>query len=145
MRINTFKRLRGFSLVELMIAVAIVGILGMVAYPSFMQSVRKSNRVDAHAALTRAANNQERFFSANSSYTTDASQLGLKMDGGSATSDDGHYGITIAAGPSGIGSSYVIKATAKAGDTQAKDTGCQTMSIDSAGRRVPDPSSSKCW
>ena len=51
----------GFTLVEVMIAVTILAILSMIAYPSFMQSVRKSKRTDAQTALTRATNNLERF------------------------------------------------------------------------------------
>lgn len=128
-----------------MIVLAIVAMLSIVAYPSFMQSVRKSKRTDAQTALTQASTGLERFFSTNATYTTDASTLGLKMDGGSAYSDNGHYVITIAAGASGIGSSYVITATAKTGDIQEKDTGCTTLTLDSVGRRTPDPADSHCW
>lgn len=135
----------GFNLVELMITLIIISILTMMAYPSFMQSVRKGKRSDAHTAMTRAAGNLERFFSTNGTYTTDASQLGLTMDGGSAYSDQGHYVIAVAAGVTGIGSSYVVSATAKAGDMQADDTGCTALSLDSLGVRVPDPTASKCW
>ena len=135
----------GFNLIELMVTLIIIAILTMVAYPSFMQSVRKGKRSDAHTAMTRAASNLERFFSTNGTYTTDASQLGLTMDGGSAYSDQGHYVIAVAAGGTGIGSSYVVSATAKAGDMQEDDTGCTVFSIDSLGVRVPDPTTSKCW
>ena len=135
----------GFNLIELMVTLIIIAILTMVAYPSFMQSVRKGKRSDAHTAMTRAASNLERFFSTNGTYTTDASQLGLTMDAGSAYSDQGHYVIAVAAGDTGIGSSYVVSATAKAGDMQEDDTGCTIFSIDSLGVRVPDPTTSKCW
>ena len=135
----------GFTLIELMIAVTIVAMLSMIAYPSFMQSVRKSKRTDAHTALTRASNNLERFFGTNNSYTTDAGQLGLMSEGGTAYSDNGHYVMTITAGASGIGSSYVINAEAKAGDMQADDDGCTTLTLDSLGRRTPDPTDSRCW
>ena len=135
----------GFNLIELMVTLIIIAILTMVAYPSFMQSVRKGKRSDAHTAMTRAASNLERFFSTNGTYTTDASQLGLTMDGGSAYSNQGHYVIAVAAGGTGIGSSYVVSATAKAGDMQEDDTGCTVFSIDSLGVRVPDPTTSKCW
>ena len=135
----------GFNLIELMVTLIIIAILTMVAYPSFMQSVRKGKRSDAHTAMTRAASNLERFFSTNGTYTTDASQLGLTMDAGSAYSNQGHYVIAVAAGGTGIGSSYVVSATAKAGDMQEDDTGCTVFSIDSLGVRVPDPTTSKCW
>ena len=110
-----------------------------------MQSVRKGKRTDAHGAMTRAASNLERFFSTNGTYTTDGSQLGLTMDGDDATSDQGYYIIDIAAGGTGIGSSYVVTATAQAGSMQADDDGCTTYSISSIGVRTPDPVDTKCW
>ena len=139
------SRNSGFTLVEAMIVVVIIAILASIAYPSFMQSVRKSKRTDAHTALTRTAINLERFFGTNGTYTTDTSQLRLTIDAGTAYSDDGHYIITVAAGATGIGSSYVINANATPGDMQADDTGCTALSIDSQGRRTPDPTASRCW
>ena len=135
----------GFNLIELMVTLIIMAILTMFAYPSFMQSVRKGKRSDAHTAMTRAASNLERFFSTNGTYTTDSTQLGLTLDGDDATSDQGHYIIGIAAGATGIGSSYVVSATAKAGDMQADDTGCTAFTLSSVGVRTPDPVASKCW
>ena len=143
--LRRLSRISGFTLTELMIAVAIVAILTMVAYPSFMSSVRKSKRTDAHSALTRTAGNLERFFSTNVSYTIDTTQLGLKIDAGTAYSDSGHYVVTVAAGATGIASSYVINASATPGDMQAGDTGCTTFTLDSLGRRTPDPVTSRCW
>ncbi len=135
----------GFTLIEMVVVVAIVAILTMIAYPSFMQSVRKSKRTDAQTALTRASNNLERFFGTNGTYTTDTSQLGLLIDGGTAYSDSSHYIITVTAGATGIGSSYVVTANATPGDMQADDTGCTALSLDSRGRRTPDPTASLCW
>jgi type IV pilus assembly protein PilE len=110
-----------------------------------MQSVRKSKRTDAYTALVRTASNLERFFGTNGTYTTDTTALGLKQISGTAHSDDGHYVITIVAGATGIGSSYVVSANAAAGDIQADDTDCTSFTIDSIGRRTPDPTDSRCW
>ena len=139
------KRQGGFNLVELMVTLIIIAILTMVAYPSFMQSVRKGKRSDAHTAMTRVAGNLERFFSTNGTYTTDTSVLGLSMNGDDATSDQGHYIVTVAAGATGIGSSYVVNATAKDGDMQADDEGCTAFTLSSIGVRTPNPVDSKCW
>ena len=139
------SRNSGFTLVEAMITLVIVAILAMISYPSFMQSVRKSKRTDAHTALTTAAANLERFFGTNGTYTTDTSQLRLVIDAGTTYSNDGHYIITVAAGATGIGSSYVVNANATPGDMQADDTGCTALSLDSIGRRTPDPTASRCW
>ena len=56
------KRATGFTLVELMIVVAIVGILAAIAYPSYVDSVRKGKRADGRAALTSLLQQQERYF-----------------------------------------------------------------------------------
>jgi len=138
-------RQSGFNLIELMVTLVIIAILTMIAYPSFMQSVRKGNRSDAHTAMMRAASNLERFFSTNGTYTTDSSILGFNMVGDDATSDQGHYIITIGAGATGIGSSYVVSATAIDGDMQSHDDGCTEFSISSLGVRTPDPTATKCW
>ncbi len=135
----------GFTLVEAMITVVILALLAMIAYPSFMQSVRKSKRTDAQTALTRTSNNLERFFGANSTYTTNSALLGLTIDAGTAYSDSGHYIITVTAGATGIGSSYVVSANAAVGDMQTDDTGCTVLSLDSLGRRTPDPTATRCW
>ncbi len=141
----TSKRSKGFTLIELVIVMVVIAILAAVAYPSYIRSVRKGNRTDAYTALTRVAGNLERFFATNGSYTTDAAQLGLPISGGNAYSDDRHYVVTVVAGPTGIGTSYAITATAAAGDMQADDTGCAVLSLDSLGVRLPDPNTSRCW
>jgi type IV pilus assembly protein PilE len=139
------RRSRGFTLIELMIAVAIIALLSMIALPSYMQNVRKSKRVDAQTVLTRTSNNLERFFSANSSYTTDVSLLGVIVDGGTGYSDDRNYVISVAAGGTGIGSSYVVTATADAGSSQSEDKGCTVLTVSSLGQRTPNPTTSRCW
>jgi type IV pilus assembly protein PilE len=128
-----------------MVALAIAALLSMIAYPSFLQSVRKSHRTDAHTAMTRTSNNLERFFATNGTYTTDATKLELRSDGGTAYSDNDHYIMTVTAGATGIGSSYVVSASAAPGDMQEDDTGCTDFSLDSQGRRTPDPTTSRCW
>ena len=142
---QTFNRRQtGFTLPEIMFALAIVGILVSMAYPSFMDSLRQSRRSDAHSALLIASNKLERFFSANDTYTTDEELLGFFAEGDSpALSAGGHYTITVTPGNSGISSSYVVTAAAAAG--QQQDAGCTTLTVDSTGRRTPDPRTSSCW
>ena len=139
------RRAAGFTLIEVMVTAGIIAILTMLAYPSFTQSLRKSNRSDAQAALVRVSVNLERFFATNGTYTTDTSLLGLQIVGGTAYSDSNHYVVTVAPGATGIASSYAVTATAAPGDMQTRDTGCTVLSMDSLGRRVPDPNAAQCW
>ena len=73
---GSVKKLRGFTLIELLIAIAIVGILAAVAYPSYIDSVSKSRRADAKAALLGFAQAMERH------YTTEGTYAGAAEDDG---------------------------------------------------------------
>lgn len=112
----------GFTLIELLITVAIIGVLASIAYPSFMESVRKSRRSDAVAALTRVQQAQERWRASNSTYTAD---LGgdLKV---SDSSPDGHYGLQVTANNA---TTYTVIATAKSSSPQASDANCKSLQI----------------
>lgn len=109
---------RGFTLIEIMIVVAIIGILTGIALPAYQAYIQKGRRADAAGALSRVMQEQERYRSSNSSYGT-LSNLGL-----SATSGEGHYTIAVS-GNSGSG----YTATATATGQQASDTACATMSV----------------
>jgi type IV pilus assembly protein PilE len=67
---------RGFTLMEMMIAVAVIGILAAVAYPSYVNQLRQSRRTDAKVALLDLAARQERYFSVNNVYATTPQSLG---------------------------------------------------------------------
>ena len=137
---------RGFSLLELMIVVAIVAILAGVGYPSYLDSVRKSSRGDANAALNTLANDLERHFSANDTYTTDLTKLSLKVVGTNAYSPGGKYHLVVTAGPTGnIESSYLISAVPIADTSQAGDSECPSFKLNSRNQRLPDPQTSHCW
>jgi len=124
---------KGFTLIELMIAVAVVGILAAIAYPSYQDSVRKSRRADAKSALLDAAQREERVFTENNQYTATLGTGGLNL---SATTTDGYYTLAItnaAANAAGRISTYTITATPVAGTTQAKDTTCSAFSVNQIG------------
>src|SRR5438045_1955189 len=68
--------LSGFTLIELMVVVGILGVLLAIAVPSYKQHVAKSRRADAKATLLDLAAREERFFSTNNAYTNVAANLG---------------------------------------------------------------------
>ncbi len=85
------KKQKAFTLIELMIVVAIVGILAGIAYPSYQDSVKKSRRSDAKAALMGFANAMERYYTENNSYCDagGASGTGTNSCGAAGTNDTG--------------------------------------------------------
>ena len=66
---------RGFSLIELMIAIAIIGILAAIAYPNYQEYIIKSNRAAAQAAMMDIANRQQQLLLANRAYVAAANAL----------------------------------------------------------------------
>jgi type IV pilus assembly protein PilE len=92
---------KGFTLVELMIAVAIVGILAGIAYPSYQDSVRASRRADAKGALLGFANAMERHFTENNTYRRTATGGG----------DTGTPAIFSGTSPVDGGTAYTLQAT----------------------------------
>ncbi|MCK5829679.1 MAG: type IV pilin protein [Methylococcales bacterium] len=117
------KRTTGFTLIELMIVVAIVGILASVAYPSYQESVLKSRRSDAKGALLGLVNAMERHFTENNSYCGAAT-----TDSGSCTAATGAPTIYSATSPvDGGTASYdlTVSATATTYTLTATPVGAQ--------------------
>lgn len=112
------KKSTGFTLVELMIVVAIIGIIAAVAYPSYQDQVRKSKRTDGHSKVMDAMARQERYFSENNTYTADMTDLGYTAD--PVDSDNKHYKIDGAACASKT-IAQCVKLTATAQGGQASD------------------------
>lgn len=132
----------GFTLIELMITVAIVGILATVAYPSYTEHVTRSNRAEALRELVRIANLQEQFFVDSRSYTANLSQLGLGS-GTIFTTETGNYLISSVI--NAAGNTFTLTATAK-GIQATRDSLCSTMGITDTGRKISSATpQTLCW
>ncbi len=128
------RRPHGFTLIEMLIVVAIIGILAAVTLPSYRSYVLKGKRSDAIATLTQIQLTQEKWRATNSVYGTLA-QLGLP-----ATSSQGLY--TISAGNLSA-TSYTLTATATG--TQTADTACATIALTENGPDVSTAAKKTCW
>lgn len=137
MRKSNFKYGAGFSLIELMITIAIVGILASVAYPSYTQYVKRAARAEAMATLLDAANKQEQYFVDNRVYTTDLSLLGV-----AATTENGYFKLSAIV----TGNTFSITATADAGPVKG-DLACATLSINEIGVKSSTGTAERdvCW
>ena len=140
----------GFTLVELMITVAIIAVLAALAYPSYTSFVRHSNRTDATRVVMADAQALQRCYSQNFSYSNSATTP-CSIVAGTTTSPAGYYSIVIAMPAAGVPApSYSIVATPLAGHPQAADTQCAQFTLLSTGLQTATNSggtdaSQTCW
>jgi type IV pilus assembly protein PilE len=119
----------GFTLIELIIVIVIVGILASIALPSYQDSVRKARRSDAKAALLENANFMERFYTENNTYTLGGTALSI--------TSTNYYDLD----PTTSGASYTLKATPTG--SQTSDS-CGNLSITNTGLKSATGTGS-CW
>lgn len=123
------RRVAGFTLLEVMIVGVVIAILAMVAYPSYLDSIRKSRRSEGVNALMQIQLAQERWRSNQASYAASVSSAADATPPGLALPDvtpGGYYALSIEA-PSATG--YVATATGRTGTTQAEDTVCRILRV----------------
>ena len=144
------KRQQGFSLMELMIVVAIIGFLAAFAYPSYQEQMRKTRRADCSGALASFASTMERYYSVNNTYAGAGAAGGdtgtptifpasCPVDGGAAT-----YNLTIQAADA---STFEVRAAPTG--VQANDK-CGTLTLTNTGLKditgaAAGMTRDKCW
>ena len=132
-------RMRGLTLIELMIVIVVLGIIVAVAYPSYRDFAARAKRNEARSALLQIATNQERFYLNNNTYTTDMTQLGFQSS--PFTTETGSYTITVTVANA---NTYSARAAYLLGGNEAAN--CPTFIIDAAGSKTsPDGAHADCW
>lgn len=126
------NRRAGFTLVEVMIVVVILGIIGAIAYPSYLEQTRNARRADAKATLLETAQALERCYSNTMAYNAAACSALVP-----AVSDEGFYNVAV------VSAASTFTLTATATGVQADDTDCATFTINQAGQQ--GGTNASCW
>lgn len=133
----------GFTLIEVLVTVAIVAILAAIAIPNYSQYVQKTRRTDAQEKLLDMAAQQERWFFNKNQYTDQVDDVG------GATSKDGYYTVTISNLGTAPFTRYTLTATAVTTKSQKNDSECTSFTIDNTGARhafkSSTPNDDVCW
>ena len=138
---------KGFSLLELLIAIAILGLLAAISFPSYKEQVTRSRRADAKVALYGIAEQVERHYSENYSYDGISSKLSFPHD-----SSQGYYKIDIVVPDPTRGTGFLLTATPQKGQ-EVNDLDCQSFTFSDTGveniangpRGAPSATADRCW
>ncbi|WP_293502571.1 type IV pilin protein [Roseateles sp.] len=126
MRMPRRPRRQGFSLIELMVALAVAGILAAIAYPAYTSQLQRGRRADAIAALSAVMQAQERFRSNVSNYASSLNSLNINI-----SDITPHYQVSLSGvgNPAAFSTGYIATATPVPGGKQARDSACKSFTV----------------
>ena len=134
-----YHKMRGVTLMELMIVIVVLSILAAVAYPNYRGFAARAKRNEAKAALLQIATNQERFFLNNQIYSADLTDLGFNVTNNFVT-ESNSYTISI----SSPANATNFTATATYNNSDGEASKCATFTIDGRGAKGSTPLAD-CW
>lgn len=133
---SPYRRQNGFTLIELMVTVVIIGILASIAFPSYQEFVKRGNRTEGQAFLSEVAARQERYYAQNNEYVTSDSDIGkLNLKGGNKSETEKYV---LSLGSSASDGGYTLTATQQFGDSA-----CGNLTLTATG--VKGVTGSKSW
>ncbi len=144
MTIRSYSRSSGFTLIELMITIAVIAILAAIAYPTYDESVRRGRRADAQAVVLMSAQYMERFFTTNATYVGAALPTSLTTSPEGTGSASKFYDIVVS---NLSATTYTLTATRSSGRPMASDK-CGDFIVDQTGAKSLanyTASLDQCW
>jgi len=138
---SPYRRQNGFTLIELMVTVVIIGILASIAFPSYQEFVKRGNRTEGQAFLSEVAARQERYFAQNNEYTDDVDKLKLKNG---STSETGKYELSIVIDEDADADDGGYTLTA---EEQFNDDACGNLTLTATGIKgvTGSKAAADCW
>ena len=138
MQAKLMHKMRGITLIELMIVVVIIGFMAVIAYPNYREFAARAKRNEAKAALLQIATNQERFYLQNNTYTCDMTRLGFSAAAGFVT-ESRSYTVDVTACDA---NNFTAQAVYNNADAEAGK--CGTFQINGRNVKTSAPLGD-CW
>jgi type IV pilus assembly protein PilE len=139
--LSRHRKAAGFTLIEVMIAVVIIGIVAGIAVPSYSNYMTDARRTDAISFLSEVAGEQVRYFSDNNQYATTMKELGYGA-AATFTTPEGHYMVSV---NNATALKFLLTATPVTGGKQASDAECANFTISNTGQRKSTGTKTDCW